>query len=298
VKRKLDNQEIRRMTVPFEIKSAEILTAGQFAGEFAGYAAGIHNIDRVGDMILPGAFNDDLPRFLNEGVVCWQHDWMSPIGTPLEAYEDNYGLYSKCRVSKTTQGNDVMTLIRDGVVKKLSIGYRVQSYEWVDRAGLIAYLKSCGLGQQQQQSILQQYDEMELDELFLLKKIRLFEYSPVTVPANPNAIITDSKNLRLLSGLTFKEHSEAALSVVKELAARVKGITAWRAEHERKANPFHAELCEMIAQELALMSDDLEGIAMAIRQTSPTPEPKSDDDISKLYVEFLKLEAQGLGCAA
>ena len=32
-----------------------------------------------------------------------------------------------------------MTLIRDGVIKKMSIGYRVKDYEIVDRAGLKAY---------------------------------------------------------------------------------------------------------------------------------------------------------------
>jgi len=81
--------EIRRMTVPFEVKSVKADDSGQYAGEFMGYAAGIHNIDRVGDMILPGAFVEDLPRFLNEGVVCWQHDWMTPIGVPMEAREDD-----------------------------------------------------------------------------------------------------------------------------------------------------------------------------------------------------------------
>jgi HK97 family phage prohead protease len=287
------SDEIRRMALPFEVKSTEIDYQGEHAGEFTGYAAGIHNIDRVGDMILPGAFKDDLPRFLADGVVCWQHDWMNPIGVPLEASEDGYGLMTRCRVSKTSQGIDAMTLIRDKVVKKLSIGYRVESYEWVDRAGLIAYLKGCGLSEQRQQGIIQQYDEMELDECFLLKKIKLYEYSPVTVPANPNAIITDSKNLGQLSGLTFQQHSEAALSVVQGLAARVKSITSWREQHDKKANPIHAQLCEAIAEELGLMADDLEGIAMAIRQT----EPKSAEP-DTLLAEFLRLEARSLGVAA
>ena len=67
------------MTVPFELKAASSVDG--MAGEFSGYAAGIHNIDAVGDMILPGAFNADLPRFLAEGAVCYQHDWTMPMGS-------------------------------------------------------------------------------------------------------------------------------------------------------------------------------------------------------------------------
>src|SRR5262245_57389664 len=97
----IDRGTRRVITAPFLLKSAKTESSGPYAGEFSGYCAGINNIDRVGDMILPGAFTDDLPRFLKEGVVCWQHDWEKPIGKPLEANEDSYGLFVKCRVSNT-----------------------------------------------------------------------------------------------------------------------------------------------------------------------------------------------------
>src|SRR5262249_38615564 len=214
--------EIRRMTVPFEVKSVKASEDGQYAGEFTGYAAGIHNIDRVGDMILPGAFVEDLPRFLQEGVVCWQHDWMAPIGVPLEAKEDNYGLMTRARVSNTMQGKDAMTLIKDGVIKKLSIGYRVQNYDWVDRAGLVSYLQTSGLAPERQDAILRQYDELELMELFLLKKIRLFEYSPVSVPANPNASIIAAKGATGASNLPLASRDKAW-----DASAADKRIRTW-----------------------------------------------------------------------
>ena len=93
--------DIQRKTLAFEVKQAELMDGGQYAGEFTGYAAGILNIDSTGDMILPGAFNADIPRFLSDGVVCWQHDWMTPIGVPLEAKEDGYGLLTRSRISRT-----------------------------------------------------------------------------------------------------------------------------------------------------------------------------------------------------
>lgn len=246
-------------------------------------------------MILPGAFNDDLPRFLAEGVVCWQHDWMAPIGVPTEAHEDSYGLYSKCRVSKTSQGMDAMTLIRDGVVKKLSIGYRVQSYEWVDRAGLIAYLRGCGLNDQKQQAIIQQYDEMELDECFLLKRIRLYEYSPVTVPANPNAIITDAKGL--LVGLRYREQLQTVLAAAKEVATQAGIIKALRAKEGRTLSEERKLELRELASEMLNVSNVICDLLTSEATAQPKIEAPSKADLARLFAEFQQIEARRLGCA-
>lgn len=271
--------ELRRMTVPFELKAAKS-PDDSFAGEFEGYAAGIHNIDSVGDMILPGAFTDDLPRFLSDGVVCWQHDWMTPIGKPMEAYEDGKGLFTKSRISKTTHGNDAMVLIRDGVVKKLSIGYRVKSYEWVDREGLIAYLGGVALDEDRRKSILAQYDELELSEVFLLKKVKLYEYSPVTVPANNAADITAAKGL--LAGLSFKDQSETVLAAVKELATRAGEIHALRANEGRKTT-LNASRCH----ELQTLADELTLTAQLIAALVTEAHYKADDsEARQLFAQY------------
>ena len=168
---------IQRKTLSFEVKQAELMDSGQYAGEFVGYAAGILNIDSTGDMILPGAFNADIPRFLADGVVCWQHDWMTPIGVPLEAKEDGYGLLTRSRISRTAKGMDAMTLIRDGVVKRLSIGYQVMDYDVVDRAGLANTIAAYGLPVDKQMQILAKFDDDGRDVVYLLKKLKLYEYS-------------------------------------------------------------------------------------------------------------------------
>lgn len=278
------DDRIRRMAVPFEVKSVKS-DDGEYAGTIEGYAAGILNIDRAGDMILPGAFAADLPRFLSEGVICWQHDWMAPIGKPTEAREDGYGLFSKAQISNTTQGRDCMTLIKDGVVKKLSIGYRVQDYEWVDRAGLIAFLPSLGLTPEKQASILQQYDEMELSELFLLKRIKLYEWSPVTIPANPNASITGAK------GLPFADHSAAVIAAVRELSERVKSIHALRTEQGNRANPQHVELCKRLLADFDLLSTELR--AQAAEMSAST----SNSDAQAIFNRYLRFESRLLDAA-
>lgn len=272
------DDRIRRMAVPFEVKSVKS-DDGEYAGTIEGYAAGILNIDRVGDMILPGAFAADLPRFLSEGVICWQHNWDMPIGKPTEAREDGYGLFSKAQISNTTQGRDCMTLIKDGVVKKLSIGYRVQDYEWVDRAGLIAFLPSLGLTPEKQASILQQYDEMELSELFLLKRIKLYEWSPVTIPANPNASITGAK------GLPFADHSAAVVTAVKELSERVQSIHALRADQGKAANPSHVELCKQLLGDLQAALAEVSALEAAL-----TSAP-DEQELAKLNQMFARAYA-------
>lgn len=290
MKQKLDTGAIRHMTVPFELKAAADSKDG-YAGEFSGYAAGILNIDRTGDMILPGAFTDTLPEFLKEGVVCWQHDWSTPIGQPLEAYEDSYGLMTKSRISNTTTGRDCMTLIRDGVIKKMSIGYRVQDYEWVDRAGLLSWLGSSKLDETKQISILTQFDGMGLSELFLLKRIKLFEYSPVSIPANPNAVITGAK------GLSFADHSKAVLTAVRELSDRIKAIRDLRkSENPKKAaNPAHIESCHSMANDMEEMCGTLRQMAA---EMMPEPEEEAADSLpnndqaKRLKAEFIIREAQ------
>lgn len=288
--KQMNPNETRHMTVPFEVKSVKMAEPGeQFAGEVEGYAAGIHNIDRAGDMILPGAFADDLPRFLSEGVVCWQHDWADPIGAPMDAREDSFGLWTRSRISKTTRGQDAMTLIRDGVVKKMSIGYRVEDWEEVTRSGLMGYLGSCAMPDERKGAILQQFDEAGWQSIYLLKKIKLYEYSPVSIPANPNAMITDAKSL---TGLTFAQHSEAVLTAVEGLVERIAGITALRSEQGRKANPAHLELIDKLSDQAAGVITELHKMAESLRPDDPvdvTPEAKA------ALAQFLRLQAQQLG---
>lgn len=289
---KLETGAIRHMTVPFEIKATS--EASGYAGEFSGYAAGILNIDRTGDMILPGAFAKTLPQFLKEGVVCWQHDWSTPIGSPVEASEDSYGLLTRSRISNTTAGRDCMTLIKDGVIKKMSIGYRVNDYEFVDRAGLLAWLGASNLSETKQASILQQYDSADLSELCMLKEVELFEYSPVSIPANPNAVITGAK------GLPFAEHSEAVVTAIRELANRVKAIHALRTSQGKAANPAHVAQCCSMADTLDECCGMLRQMAeeMCMPEKSSEPAPKAtNDEAKRLYAEFLKLEAGALRAA-
>jgi len=283
----MDSNALQRKTFSFDIKESKIIESGQFAGEFTGYAAAILNLDSAGDMILPGAFLSDIPRFLKEGVVCYQHDWMSPIGIPLEANEDSYGLITKSRISRTQKGLEAMTLIRDGVIKKLSIGYQVLDYEVTDKLGMINRMAEYNMPIDKQQQAMTSYDEMNCDKVYLLKQIKLYEFSPVTVPANNNAIITDAKSL---IGLTFQHHYQLALNAVESLETRIKEIDSIRKSQKRKSSVEHGKTCQTMADDLQKACDRLRKMAEELGYT-PENETTSTEDVKAIYYDFLKLQA-------
>ncbi len=52
-------------------------------GEFAAYASTWKNVDSYGDIIQEGAFTRSLPKFLECGLIFWQHNTRVPIGKPV-----------------------------------------------------------------------------------------------------------------------------------------------------------------------------------------------------------------------
>ncbi len=249
-------------------------TAGLQENEFCGYVAALSNLDDGGDVILPGAFAATLSEFLASGVICWQHDWSTPIGKPLLAHEDPYGLFIKAAVSLTTAGKDALILMRDGVVKRMSIGYEVQGYRMLsDDEGIAMF------GQAAYDAALRKMPWYQ-DGIRALTQIKLYEGSPVSVPMNPKAIITGVKELGALAALTHDAHFAAVHAAVEEYLSRVKSIMAIRAESRRgKAGRM---LSAANAGKLQTMRDSLaEHMAMLddmLAANSPSADPDDDGD--------------------
>lgn len=153
---------IEYKSIPFEVKAIDA-----DAGTFEGYASVFNNEDSHGDIVAPGAFTKTLMERKGRVKVLWQHDPHTPIGVPLEMREDNYGLFTKSKISDTQHGRDALTLLRDGVVTEMSIGYTPIKWEWSDEKRL----------------------KRRLNE------IKLFEYSPVTIAANDMAVVTGVKSI-------------------------------------------------------------------------------------------------------
>lgn len=130
---------------------------------FEGYAS-TWKKDLVNDQITQGAFTKTIAdRFPKNGIkILWQHD--APIGLPTAMHEDSKGLYVVGKISNTQLGNDALELMRDGVVDAMSIGYDVVKDSLSDDGSTR-----------------------------FLHELKLYEFSPVTFPANPSAIVTAVK---------------------------------------------------------------------------------------------------------
>lgn len=140
-----------------------------------GYTSIFGVTDSYGDIVEQGAFDRTLntPEERDRVVVLWQHNAQTPIGLPTVMREDSKGLYVEARISKTAAGNDALELIRDRVVKELSIGFDLRRFEVTDD---------------------------KTDDgwpIWILKDVLLREWSPVTWGACPGTSVEVLKSLKL-----------------------------------------------------------------------------------------------------
>lgn len=141
--------------------------ANEESGEFSGYAAVFGNVDSGRDVIERGAFSKTIREDFDRIKILSQHnDCDLPIGKPLELREDEKGLYIRGKISDTQRGRDIKTLLKDGVLNELSIGY---------------------------DAITADYDEE--NGIRHLKEIKLWEVSIVTWAMNDQAKIDEVKSL-------------------------------------------------------------------------------------------------------
>ena len=133
-------------------------------GTFEGYASVFETVDHHQDQVVPGAFQKSLATMRERQYtpkMLWQHDTQAPIGVWMDLREDGRGLWVKGRILLDLQkGKEAYTLLKEGVVDALSIGFRI-----------IKALK----GDQR---------------LRRLEEIDLIEVSLVTFGANPHARVS------------------------------------------------------------------------------------------------------------
>lgn len=102
----------------------------------------------------------------DEARVMWQH--REPIGVITGFRDTDNGFEVTGRISETTLGNEAMTLLKDGVIRSLSIGFEPLEYTVEKREGQ--------------------------DDLLHFTKVRAREFSLVTFPAYESAAINDVRS--------------------------------------------------------------------------------------------------------
>jgi HK97 family phage prohead protease len=155
---------VNRYGPTLEFKTADVSRAG----DFAGYAAHFGNVDRGGDVIVPGAFAATLAEYKARGTqpaLLWAHDASQIIGRINSLREDGKGLFMAASLTlDVTAAKEAHALLKDEAIGGLSIGYGV-------RPGGDEFTASARM----------------------LKNLELYEVSLVAVPMNPEARVTAVK---------------------------------------------------------------------------------------------------------
>ena len=214
---------MERKVIPFEIKAT---SSDGSTGE--GIANAFHLIDSYGEIVAPGAFTDTIAQFLTEGFVGGiNHNWDNPIGKPTEAEEVAKGLRVAWQISDTSHGKDAKILLKDKVIKKLSIGFRTLGRKYLEtHEDVMSYWQEHGYAPTAQDIAASQFGAR------LLTKVHLYEFSPVTVPANRGSDITRVKNNTIPEFATlsdveaFLRDAEGAFTVqgAKTFLSRIKPL--------------------------------------------------------------------------
>lgn len=173
------------------------------SGTFSGYGSVFGVQDSYGDIVVAGAFSDSLAAHRAASrlpAMLWQHRSAEPIGVYTSMKEDAVGLHVEGQLAlSVVRGAEAHALMKMGALTGLSIGYvsRDDSYDRV--TGITT-----------------------------LKKVDLWEVSPVTFPANDAARIQGVKSIEVLENLRDAEKylRDAGLgrTEAKAFLARLKSL--------------------------------------------------------------------------
>lgn len=135
---------------------------------FSGYGSTYGNEDRDGDVILAGAF-DEFLKNRSSVPLCLNHDVNRVIGRA-DLKSDENGLFLKGILNTDSDtANEVLQLIKMGALDSFSIGFFPLEFEPNGNKSSFFW------------------------ESVDIKRADLAEVSVVTVPANPEALVTEVK---------------------------------------------------------------------------------------------------------
>lgn len=162
------------------------------SGGFEGYASVFHLLDYQNDIIAPGAYKDDAPRFLKEGFIGGVgHDHSNPIGKPYRLFEDGYGLFLDARLVSTSKAQEARELITSDVVRKLSVGIMPMQVKTLrTKQEVVDYWKKSGWTPTDEEMMRAENGAR------LIKRAKLLEVSPVALACNDLSEITSYKSLQ------------------------------------------------------------------------------------------------------
>lgn len=109
-----DSLEIREMDIRFDAATREVVGMAVPYGQVSN-----------GEVFARGAVTLD-----GEAKLFWQHK--EPIGKIVDGQQTDAGFMVRATISETALGQDVHTLLKDGVINKMSVGFVMRDAQMVD----------------------------------------------------------------------------------------------------------------------------------------------------------------------
>lgn len=253
----------------FPLAELKIAGADGNAGSFQGYASVFGTVDSYGDTIVPGAYAETLGQFLTRGFIGWGHDWNDPVGIVTDAREDAKGLWIAGEFHSDGDAQKVRTRVKErmdaGKFMGLSIGYETEAYEM----------------RQVDEPVKLPWGEFT-DKVRALTKIKLYEVSLVTVPAEQNSGVTAIKSADGF-GLSFDDHTERTRVAVCEWLARAKSGWDIRTKEGRAISSARRERMAGVRDALLSGADEIKAL---LEETAPP-----EKGVEALFLEFQRTRA-------
>lgn len=139
-------------------------------GLVTAYASVFGNVDSHKDRVMPGAFTKTLMERSQRVRVLRDHDSSRVVGKPQHMEEDSTGLLTVTKMMDTPLGQETLTLLKEGAIDELSIGFMTYQDSVNDFGGRD------------------------------LKELRLFEYSFLPFASNSLALVQSIKSNADLDG--------------------------------------------------------------------------------------------------
>jgi HK97 family phage prohead protease len=262
--------ELERKT--YAIEGLELKGGSDGPGTIAGYAATFNNQDRVGDIILKGAFSDTLPDFVRDGVILARHgdDGTQPIASITAAKEDDHGLWLEADFHSTPAAQAERTIAQERMTRGKSVAFS------------IGY------------SINKDGAEYK-DGARHLKSVRLWETSLVNIPANPLALVGAVKDGGLADELPLTDHLTAVADAVEDTVRRVRARAEMRQKEGRVLSTANLERIRRMHEAMSEMMPMLQDLMDA-----GMPKQPADDEAPKAAqadIERIRLRTRMLGTA-
>lgn len=224
---------------------------GLAEGQFTAYASVFGNVDSYGDVVLKGAFANDLKRWEDSGnpiPLLFGHNMSDPdynIGHVTEAEEDEVGLKVTAQLDlENPKAKQVYRMLKGRRINQMSFAY----------------------------DVLDAQDSKELDDVVELKDLRLYEVSVVTVGANQETEI-----------LAVKQ----AATTAERISAEIKAGRVLSAKNEGELRSAH----EAIGRVLAVLDGTPNDDEQKASEPGPSRQANDDDTAAAVKSEESPREA-------